>query len=118
MKKEKLYWYILLASLALTVLFSILTIVYMIKGFSPFSVAALIVEVFVIGVIVYCIMQEKNEMQANSMPAVEKSAEDEILEEFTFKDEAVEEVAEEAPVEEVAEEASAADEAPEEIKAE
>ena len=80
MKKEKLNLYLLIGSLALTVLFAILTIVYMIKSFSIFSVIALIVDVFAIGVIVYCFMQEKQEEQANA-PVVSEAVVEEATEE-------------------------------------
>ena len=101
MKKEKLNLYILIGSLALTVLFAILTIVYMIKDFHVFSVIALIVDIFAIGVIVYCFMQEKNESEPKVVEAIEEPAEEEDIfaETFVKKEEpATEEVKEEAPV--------------------
>jgi hypothetical protein len=66
MKKEKLNWYILIACLALTGLFAILTVVYLIKSFNVFGVVALMVDIFAVGVIIYCFLQEQQEerMQA------------------------------------------------------
>jgi len=102
MKKEKLNWYILIACLALTGLFAILTIVYLIKSFSVFGVVALMVDIFAIGVIIYCFLQEQQEerMQAGKEIMAENSEDDfEQPEEDVEEDENATEVAMEEPVE-------------------
>ena len=63
MKKEKMNWYILIACLALTALAAVLTIVEMIKSFHIVALISLMVEIFAVGIIVYCFLQEKKEME-------------------------------------------------------
>ena len=115
MKKEKLNWYILIGCLALTGLFAILTIVYMIKSFSVFSMIALMVDIFAIGVIIYCFLQEKQEEQAQ---AKIETIEEDFAEEFDQPEEEVSvdetEMAEEALAEESNDEVAEYEKAPDE----
>ena len=101
MKKEKFIIPILIGSLILTIFASILTIVFMIIRFSPFSIFALIVELFLIGLIVYCLMQEKNESKVVEVEKPVAYQDDDFEEFFAKKEEVstVEEAVEETSVE-------------------
>lgn len=93
MKKEKLNLYILLGCLALTVLFAILTIVYMIKSFNAVGVIALVVDIFALGVIASCFLQEKQETE-NEDGAKSEDEENSVVEEVAVEEVAIEETSE------------------------
>ena len=80
MKKEKLNLYILFGCLGLTVLFAILTIAQMVKSFNAVGVITLIVDIFALGVIAYCLMQEKKESDAENAQMQEMNDLEEIEE--------------------------------------
>ena len=81
MKKEKLNLYILFGCLGLTVLFAILTVAQMIKSFNGVGLIAFIVDIFALGVITSCLMQEKKEAAEEVAEAQETDCNEELSEE-------------------------------------
>ena len=108
MKKEKLNWYILIGFAALTVLFVILTIVKMIKNFNTVGVIALVIQIFAMGVVAYCLLQEKKEMKGVPTENVAQ-------EETSDVDEEIAEVNEDIATEEESTEENDCQQAPEEL---